>query len=118
MHNKIEKGLHGQLAAERYLSARGFRILERNYRLRSGEIDLIAWDNGYVVFIEVKYRNNLMYGYPRESVTAYKQRHIRQTALHYIQKHPNDECDYRFDVVEVLDLDGKREITHIENAFS
>jgi putative endonuclease len=118
MANKIEKGMAGQREAEKYLTDKGFTVLERNYRLRSGEIDLIAKDNDYTVFIEVKYRSGLSYGYPCESVTLLKQNKIKKTALHYITTHSPDLCDYRFDVVEVLFNNGSNEITHIENAFS
>jgi putative endonuclease len=113
----VEAGLIGQNEAEKFLTGKGYRILERNYRVKSGEIDLIARDGEYIVFIEVKTRTNLLYGYPCEAVGGVKQRRIRQTALHYITRH-RLSGDFRFDVVEVLkQKDGAPEITHLENAF-
>ena len=115
---KIEKGMKGQLEAERHLTGKGIKILERNYRLRSGEIDLIASEGEYILFIEVKYRTGTSYGYPRESVNALKQQKIKKTALHYINfKKFSDDIGFRFDVVEIIDQDGVLETTHIENAF-
>ncbi len=115
--DNAEKGRLGQRAAERFLLAKGHIIQARNFRIRSAEIDLITSDNGYTVFVEVKYRQGLQYGYPREAVGAQKQRRIKHCALAYINMRGLTDADYRFDVVEVLDLDGVMEINHIENAF-
>jgi len=118
MANKYKSGMQGQQDAEAFLLARGYRILERNYRVRDGEIDLIARHGSYIVFIEVKFRSGAGYGYPRESVGAVKQRRIIKTAMHYIAVRGLDNQDFRFDVVEVLARDKQRvEINHIENAF-
>jgi putative endonuclease len=118
MPGNIETGRKGQQAAEAYLLKNGYDILARNFRLKTGEIDLIARDGEYVVFIEVKCRNSLRYGLPREAVTKGKQRHIIKTAQYYIltARLPQNQ-DYRFDVIEVMNEDGKQNVTHIENAF-
>jgi len=113
---KFQKGMKGQLEAENFLRSKNYRIIERNYRIRTGEIDLIAEDNGYVVFIEVKYRKGLDLGFPAESVTYYKQQKIIKTALFYIANKKLINRDYRFDVLEVLEMD-EITINHIENAF-
>jgi len=118
--NKIEKGFIGQRAAENYLLDRGCRVLERNFRSKAGEIDLIIEDGIYTAFVEVKYRLNLQYGYPREAVTVFKQRRIKKAALFYIVKNQAVNRDFRFDVVEIIQNNdnGEMEITHIINAFS
>ena len=115
--NKYQSGMQGQQEAEAFLLAKGYKILERNYRVRGGEIDLIAQCKEYIVFIEVKFRSGVGYGYPRESVGAAKQRKIIKTAMQYIAVHGLDNQDFRFDVVEVLSRDKHVEINHIENAF-
>ena len=111
-----KKGMRGQLAAEKYIQEKGYSILARNYRIRTGEIDIIARSGEFVVFIEVKYRSGLAYGYPRESVGVGKQQRIIRTAMHYISTHGLDE-HFRFDVVEILEQNGRSYANHIENAF-
>ncbi|MCL2708895.1 MAG: YraN family protein [Defluviitaleaceae bacterium] len=117
MPNKVETGFEGQNAAEKFLTEKGLSIIGRNYRIKSGEIDLIARDGEYVVFVEVKYRKSLDYGYPREAVGARKQMKIKRTSLHYIQARGLCDCGFRYDVVEILKTNAENEITHIENAF-
>lgn len=102
----------GENMALRYLKHRLYRILETNYARKTGEIDIIAEKGGYIVFVEVKYRNNTSKGLPREAVTPFKQRQIIRTAQMYIIENKLD-CDMRFDVIEIL---GKH-IEHIKNAF-
>lgn len=97
----------------KYLKDIGYTILETNYRCRSGEIDIIAQDQEYIVFIEVKYRKTKNYGYPRESVNFYKQKHILSVAKYYLFRHKLINKNCRFDVVEILG----GQITHIKNAF-
>jgi putative endonuclease len=118
MPHKVELGMQGQRAAEDFLQGKGWRVLERNFRSKTGEIDLIGQDGAYVVFVEVKYRGQLKYGFPRESVNHAKQLRIKKTAMYYIVKHKLNDQDFRFDVVEVYNEDGHHNIEHIENAFS
>jgi len=115
--NKYQSGMQRQQDAEAFLLAAGYSILERNYRVRGGEIDLIAKHRDYIVFIEVKFRSGVRYGYPRESVGVAKQRRIIKTAMHYIAVRGLDNQDFRFDVVEILAHGEKIKINHIENAF-
>jgi len=114
---KYALGMDGQQAAEAFLCEKGLRILARNYRIRSGEIDLIAQDGTYLVFIEVKTRKSHTYGQGREAVTRHKQQQIMRTALHYAAKNKLIDNDMRFDVVEVVVIGDRVEIEHIENAF-
>lgn len=110
--NNVEIGNKGENIASRYLKFRLYKILERNYRRKTGEIDIIAKKGGYIIFVEVKYRNNTNKGLPREAVTSFKQRQIKRTAEMYILEN-NLKCDLRFDVIEILG--GK--VEHIKNAF-
>lgn len=112
--NKRRFGQEKELLAAGYLKGRGYRILEHNFHSRMGEIDLVARDGAYLVFIEVKYRRDTAAGYPEEAVTAAKQGKIMQTAKYYLMVHglpENTPC--RFDVVAMTGGD----IRLISNAF-
>lgn len=115
--SKYESGMSGQKEAEQFLQKKGYKIVQRNYRIKTGEIDIIASQNNYIIFIEVKFRRNLSHGYPREAVTYSKQQRIIKTALHYIGTSNLTSVDFRFDVIEVLGTTGNVHINHIENAF-
>lgn len=110
-------GMQGQDAAKQFLKEKGFKILKENYRLRSSEIDIIAKDGEYTVFVEVKFRKGLSHGLPRESVGPTKQKRIIKAAMHYILVTQETEQDYRFDVVEILEKNGRLYANHIANAF-
>lgn len=112
--NKRQTGTAYESQAAEYLEKKGYHILERNYRCRQGEIDLIAMDGSYLVFVEVKYRSGRSKGHPAEAVNIKKQRRIIRTAGYYCYEHriPEDHPS-RFDVVSILE--GETE--HIENAF-
>ncbi|MCL2364175.1 MAG: YraN family protein [Defluviitaleaceae bacterium] len=114
---KYAVGMDGQQAAEAFLCEKGMNILARNYRIRTGEVDLIAQDGSYLVFIEVKTRKSNTYGQGRESVTRHKQQQIMRTAMFYATKNKQIDRDMRFDVVEVVMIGNRIEIEHIENAF-
>jgi len=115
-HSTTSKGNYGETAALGFLQARGYTILERNYKRFGGEIDIIARHNEYVVFIEVKYRKSLSAGLPRIAVTRAKQRQIAKAALGYISQKGLDNTDFRFDVIEVFGVE-LLDINHIEDAF-
>jgi len=117
METKFQLGLHGQQIAEKFLFEKGYKILARNYRIKTGEIDLVAFKDTYVVFTEVKFRRNFTYGEPLESVNYAKKKQIIKTAMHYITKNALHQADIRFDVIEVTNIGGKYDINHIENAF-
>ena len=115
-----QDGDWGEALVEKYLEARGCRIVEKEWRCRFGEIDLIAEQEGTLLFVEVKLRSNLRYGMPRESVTAKKQEKLRSAALLYLSMHGLD-APARFDVAEVY-TDAHHSarstrIEYIENAF-
>jgi len=115
--SKYEAGLRGQMEAEAFLKNNGYTILTRNYRVRTGEIDLIASIDNYIVFVEVKFRMGLNFGSPSESVGSAKQQKITNTALHYIAAKNLESQDFRFDVIEVFQKNGSIFVNHIENAF-
>ena len=107
-------GSHYETVAEQCLKKQGYKILERNFYCRQGEIDLIARDGEVLVFVEVKYRKSLNQGEPMEAVNDRKQRRIARAASYYLWKKgisPDTPC--RFDVVELLP--GKYRIC--EDAF-
>lgn len=115
-----QDGDWGEALAAEYLEARGCRIVEKEWRCRFGEIDLIAEKDGMLIFVEVKLRTNLQYGMPREYVTAKKQEKLRAAALLYLSMHGLD-VPTRFDVAEVY-TDAHHSarstrIEYIENAF-
>ena len=118
--NQREVGTRQESRAAEYLESLGYHILERNFRCRFGEIDLVAWDGDTLCFVEVKTRTNTQMGLPREYVTARKQVRLRKTALFYLSSHELD-CPARFDVAEVYAPDGlqtaKPEIRYYEHAF-
>lgn len=111
--NNKEKGNIGESLAAFYLRLHFYKILERNFRAKTGEIDIIAKKNNYIIFTEVKYRKTTSKGYPREAVTEFKKRQIKKTAEIYLLKHNLTEANVRFDVIEIL---GKK-IEHIKDAF-
>jgi putative endonuclease len=114
MNNK-EKGYLGEQIALNYLLKKGANILNRNYRIKSGEIDIIAKFNNELVFIEVKSRTSIKFGYPSEAVNYKKINKIINVAKYYLLKNKLDNIDIRFDVIEVY-LKNK-EVNHIINAF-
>ncbi len=101
--NKRETGSYYEEKAAAFLRNSGYEILERNYRDKNGEIDLIARDGKYLVFVEVKYRGSLEKGWPEEAVNLQKQRKIRQVAMYFLYSrgYPED-TPCRFDVVGIL----------------
>lgn len=112
--NNREIGTSYEQKAAEYLSKNGYNIIEKNFRCRIGEIDLIGRDGNYLSFIEVKYRSGIAKGYPAEAITPNKIRRITRTAQFYMLMHniPQD-TPCRFDAVVILE----DEITVIKNAF-
>ena len=117
-HN-VKKGKAGEELAVAFLKNIGHSICKTNYQKASGEIDLITQEGDTLVFVEVKYRKNLDYGFPREAVNRTKQKRIAKTALWYIKEQQLDDVNIRFDVIEIYYCsDGEQVINHFENAFS
>lgn len=112
MNKKIIGSFGEEIAAE-YLKGVGYKILKRNYSVKGAEIDIIARDGKTVVFVEVKARENLNFGYPAEAVTKSKRHKIVMAAECYIVQNRIADREFRFDVVEVLG----GEVNHIKDAF-
>ena len=110
-------GNRGERKAASYLRKQGYRILARQYRNRIGEIDLIARDSEFVVFVEVKTRSSLKFGTPEEAVGPRKQRQIISTAQWYLQQRQVGKLQTRFDVISVLADGEQTRIEHFPNAF-
>ena len=114
-----ENGRFGEEKGAEYLRKKGYRIVERNFRCRLGEIDIIAENAEYLVVAEVKTRKNALYGQACEYVTYSKQQKIKRAAMYYLSSHESDKQP-RFDVIEVYIPDGllgRVRINHIEDAF-
>ncbi len=113
-------GAWGEALAAEYLRKKRFKILASGYRCRFGEIDLIASDRKYLVFVEVKTRKSADYAQAREYVDSRKQDRIRTTASLYLSQYPTN-LQPRFDVIEIYAPDGistvHPEINHLEDAF-
>jgi len=116
----MQRGKWGELVALDYLEKLGYTCLAKSFRCRFGEIDIIANDNKFIVFAEVKTRKNARFAHAREYVNKNKQQKIIATANYWLALRPT-ELQPRFDVIEVYASDGEKtklpEINHLENAF-
>lgn len=113
MQNRRQTGARYEQMAGKYLERQGYEILEYNYRSRNGEVDIVAKQEEYLVFVEVKYRKDEGKGYPLEAISLVKQRTICKCAVSYMREHHLGHMPVRFDVVGIL---GER-IQVIPNAF-
>ena len=113
-HNDLGK-LGEQLAA-RYLVEKGYEILDENWCHGKAEIDLIAYINKQIIFVEVKTRSSIAFGYPEEFVNDAKQRLMQFAAEEYIEL-MNHQGEVRFDIISVLFNPNTQTIKHIEDAF-
>ncbi|MEG0509624.1 MAG: YraN family protein [Eubacterium sp.] len=112
------KGRAGEALAAHYLCTKGHRLLSRNYKKKTGEIDLITKQGDTVVFTEVKLRRTLKFGSPAQAVDYRKQQRIIKTALWYLQEKNLFDYNVRFDIIEILgDPSADVKVNHIENAF-
>lgn len=112
--NKRQLGSKYEDEAVEYLKDNGYRIRNRNFRTRYGEIDIIAEKDNVIVYAEVKYRGSCLYGNPVEAVDVRKQRQISRVALLHYSKFGCEGKACRFDVIGI---DNKGSLTHIKNAF-
>jgi putative endonuclease len=110
-------GAWGEELALRYLTRQGYVLVERNYRTRYGELDLIVRRGGTLVFVEVKLRRGTGFGDPLEAVTPQKRAIIRSLAEQYLLDREPDFDELRFDAVGILAGEGGPRIHHIEDAF-
>jgi len=123
LNNKRSEGTKGEIIAAEYLKEHNYFILAMNFRYkRLGEIDIIARENNYICFVEVKTRSNMNYGFPREAVNYRKQENIKKLASIFIAKNKLYNENIRFDVVEVYIKKDRNNIivenvNLIKNAF-
>ena len=117
-HARSQLGTRGEAAARQYLEAKGYQVVEMNYRCRWGEIDIIARHEDTLVFVEVRSRRYLTYGTPQESLSRKKMERLIATAETYRQSCCGLPEQWRIDLAAVRV--GRRgqvaEITHLENA--
>ena len=116
-HSRLNVAKIGESLAVKHLKARGYRILAQNYRARRGEIDLIARDGEFIVFVEVKTRRSLKFGLPQAAVTLQKQRQISKVALAYLQSRNLLDAPCRFDVI-AIHLSPQLELLKLEQIES
>jgi putative endonuclease len=113
-HNK--KGVEGEQIAQNYLSELGYQILESNWRFQKAEIDIIAKDGNFIVFVEVKTRATDIFGEPQTFISEKKQALLKDAAEGYLdQKDTNNEI--RFDVIGIILNAQKTKIEHFKEAF-
>lgn len=116
-HNKT-LGMRGEDAATKYLEAKGYIILDRNWKCKMGEIDIVAKFEDVLVFVEVKTRSNLEVGLPEDAVGPKKRRKYESLAAMYLQDHEYVDMAVRFDVVGLLVIKKDRAfLRHHINAF-
>nr|WP_321259518.1 YraN family protein [uncultured Pseudodesulfovibrio sp.] len=107
----------GESAAARYLETKGFRVLERNWRYRQWELDLICRDRDTLVFVEVKTRKANSMASPADGLTRKKQARLVKAASHYLTQNNLWEDPCRFDLAAVVDTGSSMDVEHCENAF-
>jgi putative endonuclease len=113
-----ELGKRGEDAAAAYLERTGMTVVERNWRCRAGEVDLVALDGTSVVFVEVKTRKSTATGQPEEAVTPTKQRRYKRLAEAYLQQAGLSDVTVRFDVISLLVVaDDRALLRHHRAAF-
>lgn len=114
MFFKQEIGKEGEDIAVRYLEKRNYLIIERNFRCKQGEIDIIALDKEELVFVEVKTRTNFNFGKPGEAVNNIKKKHMTKAIEYYLYKNYIKDMYIRIDVIEVYMYGNKCRVNHIK----
>lgn len=116
--SRRDVGIKGEEIALSFLYSLGYFLLEKNFRCRFGEIDLIMKDEDVIVFVEVKTRRNLLFGLPQESVHPAKQAKIRRLAQYYLASKRMKDSPLRFDVMAVVfSRKGKPIVEHLKGVF-
>jgi putative endonuclease len=108
-----ETGMLGERLASEFLEENGYQILDKNYRCRDGEIDIIARLEDTLIFIEVRTKRSSRFGIPEESITPVKMERLRKVAAHYCQNHDNLPSSWRIDVV-AIEVNNTGRISRIE----
>jgi putative endonuclease len=117
MQNKSQiQGLEGEKTARKYLLDQGFQILERNWRFKKYEVDIICKKDETMVFVEVKTRKSNTFGEPEMFVSKQKQRFLIAAAHQYLTQY-NIELESRFDIIAIISLNNNQTVKHLEGAF-
>lgn len=116
MYKSHELGKFGEDIATEFVSKKGYKIIERNFECKQGEIDIIALDKKELVFIEVKTRTDMSYGEAGEAVTIFKLKHLLNSIKYYIYKRNLQGEFIRIDVIEVYVKNENIKINHIKKA--
>lgn len=118
MAAKDELGRRGEKLAAEHLIAAGLTIVERNWRCKQGEIDLVARDGGELVFVEVKTRSSVAFGHPLEAITTAKLARLRRLAAAWCDAHPGGHERIRIDAIAIIaPTHGLVEIEHLRRVF-
>jgi putative endonuclease len=118
MATKDELGRRGEAIAADYLVGAGMRVIERNWRCRQGEIDLVLDDGGETVFVEVKTRSSVAFGHPLEAITVRKLARLRRLAAAWCEAHPGRHDRVRIDAVAVIaPMFGAVVVEHLRRVF-
>jgi putative endonuclease len=107
----------GERIAERWLRRRGWRVVQRRFRIGHRDIDLVVERDGTVAFVEVKARKGVEFGGPVSAVNFRKRKQLERSAMVWIDRHGREAETYRFDVVGVLLQGAEVRVCHVENAF-
>lgn len=118
MYKRHVIGQKGEEFAKNYLQENNYKIIERNFNCRQGEIDIIAQDKENLVFIEVKTRTNKKYGEPIEAVTPVKTKHFLKSIQYYLYLNKLETSIIRIDIIEVYINKKQFNINHIKNAIN
>ncbi len=113
----IELGKWGEEIASDYLKKKGFEIIEKNWRYQHLEIDLVARKDNVLVFVEVKTRSGIAYGYPEQSISGEKAVRLIEAAHAYIENNAHPPY-FRFDVISIMRSGNNYELKHFEDAIS
>ncbi|MCW5911380.1 MAG: YraN family protein [Cyclobacteriaceae bacterium] len=116
MSDKIQKGKAGEELAANFLVGEGYEIVQRNYRYKRLEIDLIVRKDNWLVFVEVKMRSSDAFGFPEEFVDQRKAKKVVACAVQYAYQN-NYHGNVRYDVIAISMKDGEPQIRHFEDAF-
>ena len=114
----VLKGKKGEDLAAKYLAQLGYRVLQRNWYCRWGEIDLVAKEGGSIIFVEVKYRSAGWFGDPHQAVNAAKLRALRRSIQRYIYLHKLFDQAHRLDVICIRHEKGKFKLKHYKSVIS
>lgn len=114
MYKRHETGKLGEDLAEKYLEQIGYKVIERNFECKQGEIDIIALDKNEIIFIEVKTRTSIKYGSPADAVNENKQKHLLKAVKYYLYSRHLENEFVRIDVIEIYLYEHKYRVNHIK----